>query len=106
MLQLPKAVGVTTKRRGEQEGRYVQHNVGAMGFEGDDVQDFYLEEAEKQLNPSPSTTSFQSFEMKERTGSYVSTHVSEQLQKKLKSVSLHIQQHPYKSNAQLVEYTP
>ena len=82
MLQLPKAVGVTTKRRGEQEGRYVQHNVGAMGFEGDDVQDFYLEEAEKQLNPSPTTTSFQSFEMKERTGSYVSTHVSEQLQKK------------------------
>ena len=58
----------------EREGKYIQHNVGALGFDDQgDVEEYYLvNETEKRLNTTLSTTSFQTFEMKENTNSPVS----------------------------------
>ena len=64
----------------EREGRYVQHNIGALPDDREDIEEFYLmAETEQRLEASKSTTSFQSFEMNQNRGSfssqvYISTH--------------------------------
>jgi hypothetical protein len=58
----------------EKEGKYMHHNMGALGADGD-VEEFYLiSETEKRLEAANSTLSFQSFEMREKGGSTVSKH--------------------------------
>ena len=57
----------------EREGRYVQHNVGALPDDREDIEEFYLmADTEKRLDASKSTTSFQSFEMDQKRGSFSS----------------------------------
>ena len=56
----------------EHEGKYVQHNMGLAGAEGDMEEYFLINETEKRLDESRSTLSFQSFQMKERPASSVS----------------------------------
>ena len=72
-FQPPSVVAVSRVAAIEREGKYIQHNVGAMATDGETMDEFYLiNETERRLEASRSTTSFQSFEMKENAGSPVS----------------------------------
>ena len=46
--------------------KYVQHNMGAVGFDGSEDERYLTFEMEKRLEATTSTLSFQSFEMKEK----------------------------------------
>ena len=52
--------------------KYVQHNMGAVGFDGSEDERYLTFETEKRLEATTSTLSFQSFEMKEKNGSTIS----------------------------------
>ena len=68
VIQPPGVVAVSHMATIEREGRYVQHNVGAL--DGGDMEEYYLvNETEKRLAATKSATSFQAFEMKQKTGS-------------------------------------
>ena len=58
----------------EREGRYVQHNVGALDA-GDMEESYLVNETEKRLQATKSTTSFQAFEMKQKTDSSTCSQV-------------------------------
>ena len=46
--------------------KYVQHNMGAAGFDGSEEERYLTFETEKRLAATTSTVSFQTFEMKEK----------------------------------------
>ena len=52
--------------------KYVQHNMGAVGFDGSEDERYLTFETEKRLEATTSTLSFQSFEIKEKNGSTIS----------------------------------
>ena len=66
LIQPPGVVAISNVATSEREGRYVQHNVGAL--DGGDMEEYYLvNDTEKRLGATKSTTSFQAFEMKQKT---------------------------------------
>ena len=65
-------LGVSNGASADPEGKYVQHNVGALGFDGTEEEYYLITETEKRLDASMSAVSFQSFEMKNKAGSPVS----------------------------------
>ena len=65
-------MGTSNAASVEQEGKYVQHNVGALGLDGNEDEYYLITETEKRLDASMSAVSFQSFEMKDKGASPVS----------------------------------
>ena len=72
LLQPRTRVAASNAASAEKEGKYVQHNMGALGFDGSEEERYLTFEMERRMEPSMSAVSFQSFEMKEKSKSVVS----------------------------------